>query len=1044
LSSEELKQYNDEHCGNQEENNTLSDMRTTRCGCALLAGVGLCLLAGAKPPVVRKTAHWPLDEGTGQVVRDRVGDVNGAFRTQEAGRELKWGREAGRAVLLFPGSEADIGGHLEIARGGAILRGPVFALGLEVRLDKSFNAGYLLTCKHGQKKVHGFTLHYWAGNRKLSFSFGDGTRKHDFALRLKKRLPTGKWLPLCVLYDGRTLRIEADGQVVGSFERPGLALSPSDDPLLVGSYFNKLGGPSLHGAVRNVWLGVPKVRNRPMLHNADLAKPAPVIDGKLDDPCWRAAAFVGGFVKLGGTQLAKPATRFAIAGDAEHLYVAFQCAQPRMKDIFLAAKTRDSQKMFADDSIELFIDPDAGGRYYIHLGLTAANVQFDALQTNETRVDFDMPWRSAVRRGPREWTAEIAIPYAGLLAKPEGAGFWRFNICRNNSVGEQWDRYSTWGRPSGNEKVIRFHDRRLFGTLLGLPKPAYDAKAVAFVKAGRRRWGLDKKPIVSKIALYPIHEPLFVANNLVVPNLLLNKAPGKVVMALKARYTLDLPEGVQLLHVGRVSGTQTIGGGTADYEVRKEKDVVHEGRTHTRYIVRPVNIHRNQTQFSPLYMTSPLPDGTRTQMYAGATWEGGKQPIRKIAVVVRTFPTPGRPMKLVSSIGWMFDANNLAWPDMLDNYAKLGFNTVSSHYGYDGLIPLEKRKPFWHKARQHGMKLLCVGSPFYSVEHRAEGNSTKPDGTPVAEHDGCPAYRGPLFQDDMRKLREAVKAMRPDIVNLDIECYKLGAFRGRTGGCARCGAYVRKSGKPPAEAVTDLGTDILVQCRKALAEAVPPPLPTLGIYHTKPGGFTYQDTFNFDKMLAAGAVQYCQPVGYRTSKAGAWGVELRVHRQGLKAAQVMPWMTTGYSTQVEYPSEWVYDYVLEAYGSGVGGIFWFAFPSMEGADYYYHAKAMEAVVPVAEIIYDSVPIEGIRSRQPGFSVTGLRRGKDVLLLVSNYDKPAPAEVTATLPFASAGGVWDLARKRAGGSVDGRTVTIRFQPGASGAHTALYYVGSMKF
>ena len=1003
---------------------------------------------GVAQPAVKRVAFWPLDDGTGQVARDRIGSFNGIFRVMEAGRELTWRTRDGQAVLVFPGSGNDLGGYIEIVRGGTILSGPVFALGMELHMDKTYNGGFLMTCKHGQKKVRGFSFHYFAGGRRLSFSFGDGKAKHAFTAKLKRKIPAQKWVPVSVTYDGHTLCMRVDGKVVGAFQQGGLALATSRDPLMIGAYFGKIGGRSFQGQMRNVWLGIPRAPNKPMLYNVEPVKTAPVIDGRLTDACWERADFVGDFVRFYEGKLVKPQTEFAVACDAAKLYVAARCFQPHMSKIRSPQRKRDAGELFGDDSIELFIDPDVSGNHYFQLALSAANVQFDSVRSTDDRHDFDMKWTSAVHKGAREWTAEIAIPFAELLAKPDNPGHWHFNVCRNNSVGEEWHRYSTWGRLKKGQRSPGYHDFNLFGTLMGLPKPQYAAKAAARVKRLRRKWGLDRKPILEKIALYPVHEPLVVANNLVAPNLLANKAPGKVVTELKAYYILDVPEGVRLLHVGRTP-FKVSGGGPAQYETHKGKQVTHDGKSYARHIIRPVRIHRTMRLLSPIYMTSSLADHTRTDLYCGAKWKGGEQPMRKVSLVVRTFPTPGRPKKLVSSIAWMFDANNLAWPDMLDNYAKLGFNTISGHYGYDGGIPIDKRRPFWKRARQHGMKLLCVGSTFSIIYYRAEGNSTQPDGTPVADRDACPAYRGPLFQGELRKVEEAVTRMRPDIVNLDIEYFTAGSFRGKTGGCKRCGDYIKKSGKEPEDAITDVGADILVQVKKTLVRTAKREgfaVPALGIYHTKPGGFTYQDTFNFDKMFRMRAVEYCQPVCYGAAKARDWGKELRAHRKLVNsAANLMPWMTTGFAvTHVEYPPEWVYDYVLEAYGSGVGGIFWFAFAYMEGCDYYYHAKAMEAVVPVAEMLHDGRPIDGITCNKPGYSVTGLRRGEDVVLLVSNYDSPAPAKLIVTLPEAVKGQVRDLARKTSSRSVRGHQVRIAFEPGVRGGHTALYHVGQQAF
>ena len=48
----------------------------------------------------QRVAFWPLTDGEGQVARDRVGTMNGAFRTQDPAKPLKWGSVAGKAALI--------------------------------------------------------------------------------------------------------------------------------------------------------------------------------------------------------------------------------------------------------------------------------------------------------------------------------------------------------------------------------------------------------------------------------------------------------------------------------------------------------------------------------------------------------------------------------------------------------------------------------------------------------------------------------------------------------------------------------------------------------------------------------------------------------------------------------------------------------------------------------------------------------------------------------------------------------------------------------
>ena len=102
--------------------------------------IGVSLLGTPALGAQQRVAFWPLTAGKSQVVRDQVGSMNGAFRTQDATKPLKWGSVAGKPALLFPGSTGVPGGHIEVGKGGAILSGPMFAVGLDVYLESDTGA----------------------------------------------------------------------------------------------------------------------------------------------------------------------------------------------------------------------------------------------------------------------------------------------------------------------------------------------------------------------------------------------------------------------------------------------------------------------------------------------------------------------------------------------------------------------------------------------------------------------------------------------------------------------------------------------------------------------------------------------------------------------------------------------------------------------------------------------------------------------------------------------------------------------------------------
>ena len=1001
--------------------------------------LSVCVTATTTAPD-RTVAFWPLDEGQGTVLKDTAAGANGLLHA--AGKQMpSWhGGE-----LVFPGGKG--GGSVRVDGGGKLLAGPFFAISFEVKPADAASPGQLVCTKPCSWKKGGWLVSYWGATRRLTMMAADGTANHTFQFSTGKPLPPGKWSRIDLVYDGAKMRFLLDGKLVKAIDQAGIVLKPSTYPLLVGGYYNEL-GRGFKGGIRNVRLSVPQPQRagNGVLLVKDLGRPE--IDGKLDDATWSEALFTKGFVCFTPDKPAPLDTEFAVAADGRHVYLAVRCHEPLPERIKAPKRSRDE---LVGDSIEMFVQPGLDGHHFIQLALNAADVQYDCLMSHHgtrVRTDFDMAWTSAVGREPEAWTAEVAIPFSQLLVRASEGQTWKMNVCRNIATLGDKVVFTTWGRvPEGEMKS--FHNPNIFRFATGFPSPQYSTAEKSHVRAGRKKWGLDEKPSRQKNALLAIHDPWFVPNNLDAPNWLMNLAGGRTILAQKTSYVLDLPEGVSLVAAGYLLGRKAKPGQAKTYTIDRAGTAQHEGQTYGRYVARPVNIHRNDIAPGPFFLRSRLAHGAKSSLYYFAQWEGGRQEAQKLGLVTKTFPTPGKPKALIAPIAWMFATRWLAWPDFYSSYAKLGFNMVATHGLYDRILEPEQVQAALDTARQHGFRILYVDSPFHPIMNHPEAVSQLVNPKPGKHHDLCPSYRGPVYQAELKRLTTMALAARAEEVTLDIECYGFGAFAGKSGQCKRCNADVRERGKPAAEAVLDMGTEILHDVHRTMTETFTAeglPVPAFGTYHTQPGGFVCEDLFDYDRMDKR-RVARCHPVYYSSGKAEAIGRELRRLRRLTDGTQIIPWMSGGYSTigfQVEYPSVWVYDRVLENYGSGIHGIYWFAYQKFEAADLYYYAKAMESIVPVAELVCDSKPLAGIECDNPAYSVTGITKGQDVLLLVSNYSKPARATLTVTLPEAMTGGVRDLARKRPAGAVTGRKVTIPFEPGAPGAHTALYYVGANEF
>lgn len=144
---------------------------------------------------------------------------------------------------------------------------------------------------------------------------------------------------------------------------------------------------------------------------------APVIDGELADPVWADAPEIP--LKLWRESAAgAAAARVRAVYDDAWLYSAFEVSHPKPESIAPEEFEHDGN-ISQDDDVEVFVDPGTGGRMYLHYMLSAANTRAERRVTVtphgiEREFNWDMPWRSAVRRTAAGWNAELAMPLAAI------------------------------------------------------------------------------------------------------------------------------------------------------------------------------------------------------------------------------------------------------------------------------------------------------------------------------------------------------------------------------------------------------------------------------------------------------------------------------------------------------------------------------------------------------------------------------------------------------------------------------------------------------
>jgi hypothetical protein len=113
--------------------------------------------------------------------------------------------------------------------------------------------------------------------------------------------------------------------------------------------------------------------------------------------------------------------------DAERLYIGVTCGEQPNPN---ARQRAHDGEVYADDCVELFLQPPGGDAYY-HFGVNAVGSTMEARCAPAEQVGWNGAWEAKAGRTADGWVVEVAIPFAALGAKAEG--FWRMNFGREEA-----------------------------------------------------------------------------------------------------------------------------------------------------------------------------------------------------------------------------------------------------------------------------------------------------------------------------------------------------------------------------------------------------------------------------------------------------------------------------------------------------------------------------------------------------------------------------------------------------------------------------------
>ncbi len=182
----------------------------------------------------------------------------------------------------------------------------------------------------------------------------------------------------------------------------------------------------------------------------------PQIDAALGDAAWKQTKPLEPLVALAATKQNLGAkTQAWVTYDANALYVAVRCEEPQIKRMQIVGEKRDDEVWRGED-VEVMVAPPGQTQPFFHFMLNPRGVPWDGLNGDSNKLSYNPQWSHAARIGNKEWTAEMAIPWAAMnMAAPQPGTQLRANVCRQRRHAHE---LSAW-----SPMVQGFLEHKLFG-----------------------------------------------------------------------------------------------------------------------------------------------------------------------------------------------------------------------------------------------------------------------------------------------------------------------------------------------------------------------------------------------------------------------------------------------------------------------------------------------------------------------------------------------------------------------------------------------------
>ncbi len=158
----------------------------------------------------------------------------------------------------------------------------------------------------------------------------------------------------------------------------------------------------------------------------------PVIDGKVDEPCWSKADEATDFTDYKLERLAVEQTIVRVLYDDENLYVSFECLEPDPNSI-VGVERKYDQSLREEDCATIRLDTFHDHRCTYVFAVNTLGTRYDARMGLFDSYDdetWGCHWTAACTVEEDRWYAEMEIPICNMLFDRRDGVTWGVNFYR--------------------------------------------------------------------------------------------------------------------------------------------------------------------------------------------------------------------------------------------------------------------------------------------------------------------------------------------------------------------------------------------------------------------------------------------------------------------------------------------------------------------------------------------------------------------------------------------------------------------------------------